>query len=63
LGYFAARLGRQRTVVLTKGDVELPSDILGLVYEPMDVGEGWKLRLARELKAAGFAIDLNNAIA
>jgi hypothetical protein len=41
-------------LVLIKGDVELPSDVLGLVYEPMEQNEGWKMRLARELKAAGF---------
>jgi predicted nucleotide-binding protein len=62
LGYFAAKLGREKTFVLTKGDVEMPSDVLGLVYEPMDRSEGWKMKLARELKAAGFQIDLNKAI-
>lgn len=62
LGFFAAKLGRAKTLVLTKGDVEMPSDILGLVYEPIDRAEGWKMRLARELKAAGFKIDLNRAI-
>ena len=62
LGYFAALLGRQKTYVLLKGDIEVPSDILGIAYEPMDGGEGWKLGLAKELKAAGFVIDLNNAI-
>ena len=62
LGYFAAKLGRDKTFVLTKGDVEMPSDVLGLVYEAMDRSEGWKMRLARELKAAGFEIDMNRAI-
>ncbi|HMP08259.1 MAG TPA: nucleotide-binding protein [Lacipirellulaceae bacterium] len=62
LGYFAAKLGRDKTFVLTKGDVEMPSDVLGLVYEPMDRSEGWKVKLARELKAAGFEIDMNRAI-
>lgn len=62
LGYFAAKLGRKKTLVFTKGDVEMPSDIFGLVYEPIDKGEGWKVRLARELKAAGFKVDLNKAI-
>jgi len=62
LGYFAAKLGRDRTLVLTKGDLELPSDIFGLVYEKMDQGEGWKMRLARELKEVGFEIDMNKAI-
>jgi len=62
LGYFAAKLGRDKTFVLTKGNVEMPSDVLGLVYQSMDGSEGWKMRLARELKAAGFQIDLNRAI-
>lgn len=63
LGYFVGRLGRSKTIVLTKGEVEMPSDVLGLVYQPMDRSEGWKMRLARELKAAKFEIDLNRAIA
>lgn len=62
LGYFAAKLGRSKTLVLVKGELEMPSDIIGLAYEPMDRGEGWKIRLARELRAAGFAIDLNKAL-
>lgn len=62
LGYFAAHLGREKTFVLLKGDIEMPSDVLGLVYEQMDNNEGWKIRLARELKATGFNIDLNRAI-
>src|SRR3990167_1313978 len=63
LGYFAAKLGRSKTLVLTKGSVDMPSDVFGLVYEAMDKSEGWKMRLARELKAAGFSVDLNKAIA
>jgi len=41
---------------------ELPSDFLGVVYVPMDSAGGWRLLLARELKGAGFAIDLNEAV-
>jgi len=62
LGYFVGKLGREKTLVLTKGKLEMPSDVLGLVYESMDRGEGWKLRLARELKAAGYSVDLNRAV-
>lgn len=62
LGYFAAKLGREKTIVLVKGDVEMPSDVLGLAYEPMDGGEGWKMRVAKELKGAGFTIDLNKIV-
>lgn len=62
LGFFVSKLGREKTLVLTKGDVEMPSDVMGLVYEPMDRTDGWKIRLARELKAAGFKIDMNQVI-
>lgn len=62
LGYFSAKLGRARTLVLVKGDLEMPSDVFGLVYEPMDRSEGWKIRLARELAASGFKIDMNRAL-
>jgi len=60
LGYFTHALGRNRVCVLLKGDVERPSDYDGVVYIPMDDGEGWKLTLGRELRAAGFDVDLNN---
>jgi predicted nucleotide-binding protein len=32
LGWFMARLGRERVVLLHKGEVEIPSDISGVVY-------------------------------
>jgi len=59
LGYFIGRLGRTKICALHKGDVELPSDIHGVVYEPVDSPDGWKIKLAIELKQAGFEIDLN----
>ena len=34
MGWFMARLGRPRVVLLHKGEVELPSDILGVLYLP-----------------------------
>ena len=40
LGYFWGRLGRRsgRTIVLLRGDVELPSDIRGMLYIRFDQG-------------------------
>jgi predicted nucleotide-binding protein len=63
LGYFIGRLTRERVCVLHKGGVELPSDIFGIVYHPVDEGDGWKLALAKELKAAGHPVDLNRIVA
>ena len=62
LGYFIGRLGRERVCALKKGDLELPSDFGGVVYEAMDAGNGWKLALGRELKAAGYAFSFDKAL-
>lgn len=63
LGYFVGRLGRTRVCALRKGDTEMPSDFAGVVYTPYDgADEGWKLKLARELKTAGLHVDLNKAL-
>jgi hypothetical protein len=35
----------------------IPSDLYGVIYTEMDSAEGWKRKLARELKAAGFNFD------
>jgi predicted nucleotide-binding protein len=59
LGYFIGRLTRSRVCALKRGEVEIPSDFGGVVYETFDTTNGWKLALARELKAAGFEIDFN----
>ncbi len=62
LGYFAGRLGRDRVAALKKGDVELPSDIAGVVWTPMDGADAWKMSLARELKNAGYDFDVAKAL-
>ena len=61
LGYFIGKLGRKNHVcVLKKGNVEVPSDILGVVYKSYSSDDdGWKFYLAKELKAAGYNVDLN----
>jgi len=62
LGFFLGKLGRERVCALHKGGVELFSDYDGVIFVPMDENDGWKLKLARELKAAGISIDLDKAI-
>lgn len=59
LGYFAGALGRGRVCLLRKGEVEIPSDLYGVVYTEMDATEGWKGRLVQELKAAKLEFDAN----
>jgi predicted nucleotide-binding protein len=57
LGYFVGKLGRGRACLLRKGDVEIPSDLYGVIYTDLDTAGGWKLKLAKELKAAGLKFD------
>ncbi len=57
LGYFVGRLGRDRVCALRRGDVEIPSDFDGVVYETYDDHGAWKSKLAKELEAARFIVD------
>ena len=58
-GYLMGKLGRERVCCLVSDDVEFPSDIQGVVYtSAKNVGQ-WKYEIAKELKAAGFDIDMN----
>lgn len=59
LGFFYGKLGRKRVCALLRKDVESPSDISGVIYKAADSEGAWKLALAKEMKAAGFNIDLN----
>lgn len=62
LGYFIAKLGRDRVTALHEGDIELPSDYSGVIYTPTDENKNWKLKIGRELKEAGLEIDMNQAL-
>ena len=61
-GYFVGKLGRKHVCALYKGSLELPSDFLGVGYVPLDSNGGWHVTLARELRAAGFSIDMNQVL-
>lgn len=59
LGYFIGLLGREKVAVLYESNVEIPSDFGGVVYIQLD--QGWKFGLYRELKEAKIEVDLNKA--
>ncbi|MDE0481835.1 MAG: nucleotide-binding protein [Candidatus Poribacteria bacterium] len=62
LGYFLHALGRERVRVLHEESVEIPSDIHGIVYVPLDSAGGWKINLGRELQSVGYSVDMNNIL-
>lgn len=57
LGFFFGRLGRSRVAFLYEEQVELPSDIDGLVYIGLDPAGAWKATLVREMERAGVGVD------
>jgi len=60
LGFFAGAIGRGRVCALYQPGVELPSDLGGLAVVEIDPAEAWKFKVAREMKAAGLNVDLND---
>lgn len=56
-GYFVGLLGRHRVVLLHQPGIDLPSDLNGIVY--VSLASSWQLELAKELRAADIAVDLN----
>lgn len=53
-GYFIGYLGRNKVVIISDEDNELPGDLGGVVYTGK---EEWKGKLAVELENMGFIID------
>jgi predicted nucleotide-binding protein len=63
LGMFLAKLGRKRVAILHKGNLELPSDIHGLLYIPFnDRVDEVKEKVAAELQEAGFKINIKDLL-
>lgn len=61
LGFCAGRLGTDRICVMhaPQAPISLPSRLKAIA---IDGGEGWQLQLARQLKRAGVAVDLNRLL-
>jgi predicted nucleotide-binding protein len=58
-GYLIAKLGRKNVCALVKGDIEIPNDISGVVYIPLDDHKAWRVEIVKELLNAGYDIDMN----
>ena len=58
-GYLIGKIGRKNVCALVKGDIEKPNDISGVVYIKMEGEKEWKYKVADEMKACGYDIDLN----
>lgn len=61
-GLLVGKLGMSRVIALKKSDqfLEMPNDLSGVIYEQYDSSGSWKYRIAKEMRAQGYDIDLNN---
>lgn len=62
MGYFIGKLGRSNVFPLYESGVELPSDLHGVLYNPIDEGKTWKFKLVKELIASGYDVDANKIL-
>lgn len=55
-GYFMGKLGRENVMLLADKEIEMPSDLSGIVYTNT---ANWQIDLLKELKAIGYTVDFN----
>jgi predicted nucleotide-binding protein len=60
MGYFIGKLGRKKVFLLLENGVDKPGDLDGIVYVPIDNADGWKLKLVKELKVAGYNVTADD---
>lgn len=61
-GYLIGKLKRGNVCALVKGQVETPNDISGVVYVNLDEHRAWKIALSKELRKAGYDVDMNKVL-
>lgn len=59
-GYFMGKLGRKNIILIASPDIEIPSDLQGVVYTNE---KSWQIDVLKELKAIGYNVDFNKLFA
>lgn len=63
IGYFIGKLGKERVRLLKRGNVEIPSDLQGILYTTYDENGAWKISLLKEMQAVGIELEIDKVIA
>ncbi len=61
-GLLTGNLGRDHVIALVKGNVEIPSDLAGIVYTSMDEGGAWKMELVKNMQAVGLDASVDKLL-
>ncbi len=59
-GYLCAKLERKRVAALNEADIEVPSDLSGVLYISLSNSD-WKSKLMKEMHVAGLVFNPMNA--
>lgn len=62
IGYFLGKFGKEKVRLLKRGNVEIPSDLQGILYQEFDEQGSWRMKLLKELSDVGIPIDFANVI-
>lgn len=64
LGFFLGRLGRERVAAIYRPheNFDLPSDYSGVLFIEYDSDGAWRFKLAKELKASGYSLNVDSII-
>jgi predicted nucleotide-binding protein len=62
LGYFIGKINRNKVIAIIVDDIEIPSDLSGIIYIKMDNDDGWKIKLVRELRELGIQIKMDGLL-
>ena len=58
-GFFMGKLGRENVILIADSNIEVPSDLQGVVYTSKTM---WQTDVLRELKAIGYKVDLTSCL-
>jgi predicted nucleotide-binding protein len=58
IGYFLGRLGKARVRMIVKEEIDIPSDLHGVLYQRYDQAGAWKSKLVKEMQAVGIFVDM-----
>ena len=58
-GFFMGKLRRDHVVLLADQEIEMPSDLSGVVYTNT---ANWQFELLKELNAMGYKVDMNKLL-
>jgi len=64
IGYFIGKLDKSHVLMLKDNDVDIPTDLQGVLYTPMsNISDAtWKMKVLKELSDVGFSVNVDEIL-